>query len=67
MRFGLPSNDSPPVLDANSYTELRKTVDDIVYEVDCSLITVKPGADVDIGVVDSRTAPRDWLLTMDRC
>jgi len=26
-----------------------KLVDDIVYEIDCSLITVKPGADVDIG------------------
>ncbi|KAJ4478159.1 translationally controlled tumor-associated [Lentinula aciculospora] len=26
-----------------------KTVNDIVYEVDCSLITVKAGADVDIG------------------
>ncbi|KAF9075756.1 translationally controlled tumor-associated [Rhodocollybia butyracea] len=26
-----------------------KEVDDIVYEVDCSLITVKAGADVDIG------------------
>lgn len=26
-----------------------KEVDDIVYEVDCQLITVKPGADVDIG------------------
>jgi len=26
-----------------------KTVDDIVYEVDCQLVTVKPGADVDIG------------------
>ncbi|GAW07117.1 translationally controlled tumor-associated [Lentinula edodes] len=26
-----------------------KTVGDIVYEVDCSLITVKAGADVDIG------------------
>ncbi|KAG6890577.1 hypothetical protein C0992_000585 [Termitomyces sp. T32_za158] len=26
-----------------------KTVDDIVYEVDCQLITVKAGADVDIG------------------
>jgi len=24
-------------------------VDDIVYEVDCQMITVKPGADVDIG------------------
>jgi Translationally controlled tumour protein len=27
----------------------RKLVDDIVYEVDCQVITVKPGADVDIG------------------
>ena len=26
-----------------------KEVDGIVYEVDCQLITVKPGADVDIG------------------
>ena len=26
-----------------------KVVDDIVYEVDCQLITVKEGADVDIG------------------
>ncbi|KAK7470597.1 hypothetical protein VKT23_002021 [Stygiomarasmius scandens] len=26
-----------------------KVIDDIVYEVDCSLITVKAGADVDIG------------------
>lgn len=27
----------------------RKLVDDIVYEVDCQLVTVKAGADVDIG------------------
>ena len=27
----------------------RKEVDDIVYEVDCQMITVKAGADVDIG------------------
>jgi hypothetical protein len=27
-----------------------KLVDDIVYEVDCQLITVKAGADVDIGM-----------------
>jgi len=27
-----------------------KVVDDIVYEVDCQLITVKAGADVDIGM-----------------
>jgi hypothetical protein len=26
-----------------------KEVDDVVYEVDCQLITIKPGADVDIG------------------
>jgi hypothetical protein len=24
-------------------------IDDIVFEVDCSMITIKPGADVDIG------------------
>jgi hypothetical protein len=27
-----------------------KTVDNIVYEVDCQTITIKPGADVDIGL-----------------
>jgi len=27
-----------------------KVIDDIVYEVDCQLITVKKGADVDIGL-----------------
>ena len=27
----------------------RKEVDDIVYEVDCAMIQVKEGADVDIG------------------
>jgi hypothetical protein len=36
-----------PVLD---YLLLyRKLVDDIVYEVDCQMVTVKAGADVDIG------------------
>ena len=35
--------------------EFRKTVDDTVFEVDCALITVKAGADVDIGAVDSQT------------
>lgn len=29
----------------------RKEVDDIVYEVDCSMISVKEGADVDIGMI----------------
>lgn len=28
-----------------------KEVDGIAYEVDCSLVTVKPGADVDIGTL----------------
>jgi len=28
----------------------RKLVDDIVYEVDCQMIMVKGGADVDIGM-----------------
>jgi hypothetical protein len=41
----------------NSSRETRKFVDDIVYEVDGSLITVKPGADVNIGNVDSQTTP----------
>jgi hypothetical protein len=27
-----------------------KTVDNIVYEVDCATITVKEGADIDIGL-----------------
>ncbi len=27
-----------------------KLVDDIVYEVDCQMVTVKEGADVDIGL-----------------
>jgi len=35
--------------------EFRKLVDDIVYEVECSLITVKAGADVDIGTAGSQT------------
>lgn len=29
----------------------RKPVDDIVYEVDCAMVVVKAGADVDIGEV----------------
>jgi hypothetical protein len=27
-----------------------KLVDDVVYEVDCQMITIKKGADVDIGM-----------------
>jgi len=37
----------------------RKLIDDIAYEVDCALITVKAGADVDIGTVDSQGAFRN--------
>jgi len=47
--------------------EFRKLVDDIAYEVDCALITVKPGADVDIGNVDFQTIYRDLPLILDRC
>lgn len=39
--------------------EPRKEIDDIVYEVDCATITVKAGADVDIGTVDSQAAIQD--------
>lgn len=42
-----------------------KEVDDIVYEVDCSLITVKAGADVDIGAypvdLPEDTRVLNWL------
>lgn len=41
---------------------LSKLVDDIVYEVECQTVTVKPGADVDIG------APRTFryiLMELD--
>lgn len=40
--------------------EFRKTIDDIVFEVDCALVTVKPGADVDIGIVDSQDGTRSY-------
>lgn len=36
-----------------------KLVDDIVYEVDCQLITVKQGADVDIGANPSAEEQED--------
>ncbi|KAJ7771416.1 translationally controlled tumor-associated [Mycena maculata] len=38
-----------------------KLVDDIVYEVDCSMITVKPGADVDIGANPSAEEQEEAL------
>jgi hypothetical protein len=34
------------ILDSYLY---RKEVDDIVYEVDCQMVVIKAGADVDIG------------------
>jgi hypothetical protein len=33
----------------NQCTANSKVVDDIVYEVNCQMITIKPGADIDIG------------------
>jgi len=47
--------------------KFRKEIDDIVYEVNCSLITVKAGADVDIGTVDSKSGDQDSPLMLDRC
>jgi len=38
-----------------------KIVDDIAYEVDCALITVKPGADVDIGANPSTEEEEETL------
>jgi len=38
-----------------------KTVDDIAYEVDCAMITVKPGADVDIGANPSAEEQEEAL------
>ena len=39
------------ILDSYLYS---KEVDGIVYEVDCQMIVVKPGADIDIGDLESR-------------
>ena len=56
---------SPLALNDAAY---RKVIDDIVYEVDCQVITIKPGADVDIGTLSRigymRTA---FLITGTRC
>ncbi|KAG6868517.1 hypothetical protein C0993_001618 [Termitomyces sp. T159_Od127] len=47
-------SDAFPVKRRTDILPLRsKIVDDIVYEVDCQLITVKSGADVDIGLYAS--------------
>jgi len=39
----------------------RKLVDDIVYEVDCAMINIKKGADVDIGANPSTEEQEDAL------
>jgi len=38
-----------------------KLVDDVVYEVDCQLVTVKAGADIDIGANPSAEEAEDAL------
>ncbi|KAL5527379.1 hypothetical protein ACEPAG_6170 [Sanghuangporus baumii] len=38
-----------------------KLIDDIVYEVDCAMIVVKPGADVDIGANPSAEEQEDAM------
>jgi len=38
-----------------------KVVDDIVYEVDCATITIRPGADVDIGANPSAEDQEEGL------
>lgn len=47
--------------------EFRKAIDNIAYEVDCAVVTVKPGADIDIGTVDSQDGYQDLPLILDRC
>ena len=47
--------------------ELRELIDDAVYKVKCAMITVKPGADVDIGNVVSQNAHRDRPPILNRC
>ena len=42
---------------------IRKLVDDIVYEVDCAMITIKDGQ-VDIGGLP-RFPPRKWRSAAD--
>jgi len=46
--------------------KFRKAIDDVAYEVDCAMVTVKPGADIDIGTVDPQDEYRDLLLILDR-
>lgn len=40
---------SPEVLSESTDLQNSKEVDGVAYEVDCALVTVKAGADVDIG------------------
>lgn len=55
----------PSVLIHNG--EIRKLIDDIVYEVDCAIVTIKPGADVDIGNVNSQPGHQDRPPIPNRC
>lgn len=45
----------------------RKEIDGIVYEVDCQMITVKAGADVDIGGTLIYIAYIRELTSFSRC
>lgn len=58
---------SPGCSTLNYKREFRKLVDDVVYEVDCALITVKAGADIDIGTVNPKNGYRDLPLILNRC
>lgn len=63
----LISDLSPGPLTPTYKWEFRKLVDEVVYEVDCALISVKAGADVDIGTVDPKHGCRGSPLILDRC
>ena len=39
--------------DAIRVDMFREEVDDVVYEVNCAMISVKKGADVDIGIPET--------------
>jgi hypothetical protein len=54
---------SPHLLRSSSdpFHIIRKLVDDIVYEVNCALVTVKAGADIDIGANPSAEEQEEAL------
>lgn len=43
------------------FSIIRKLVDDIVYEVDCAMLTIKKGADVNIGANPSAEEQQEAL------